>query len=159
VFVKLRSSRRGSLEGAKAVVVLLAVPQNWRGGLLRVEAEARSAAGGVLGDGEAVVCGEASYLAGAYLTGDLVARDAVENLIAAEKALEGAQAERDGRRKKGFEEQVRGAFGELVALSSKKHRSRTEQREAELAAAFDEVRSKREAAADALAQMNASPRQ
>ncbi|MEX2186271.1 MAG: hypothetical protein WD875_05740 [Pirellulales bacterium] len=158
VFVKLRASRRGSLEGAKAVVITFAVPQNWRGGLMRIEAEARSATGGVLGGGDSIVCGKASYLAGVYLTGDLKVRDAVEVLISAEKAWAQAQADQQRRQNKGIGEQVSVAVDELFAFSAaKKRRDRATKQNAADAALHD-AKSTREDAASVLAKMNAQPR-
>lgn len=158
VFFKLRASRRGSLEGAKDVVVLYAVPQNWRAGLLRVEAEARSATGGVLGEGESFVCGQASFLAGAYLTGDLLARDAVATSVAAERAWQQAQADRARRNRESFGDQVRGAFDEFAALAvGKKPRDAARQAEAE--AALQKAQAARDTAVAALERMNAMPRE
>ncbi len=159
VFVKLRASRRGSLEGAKAVVVTFAVPQNWRGGLMRIEAEARSAAGGMLGEGESVVCGQASYLAGAYMTGDLIVRDAVEQLIAAEKAWEAAQAEHARRQKPGFSEQVSVAVDELFTFSSTKRRRERATKRSAIDGALRDAKSTRDAAAAVLVKMNGRPRE
>jgi hypothetical protein len=120
VFVKLRASRRGSLEGAKAVAVLFVVPQNWRGGVVHVEAEARSTVGGVLGkDGEAVVCGTASLATGVHLAGDLAARDAVER-PAAEKAGPGPGRKRD--REEGVQRSVRDAFDDVFVFAVRRAR-------------------------------------
>lgn len=159
VFVKLRASRRGSLEGASAVVVVYAVPQNWRGGVFAVEAEARSAVGGVLGEqGDAVACGAASFATGVYLAGDLVARDAVERLVAAEKAYTHAETEHARERKRDLDDRVRDTFDDLVALAH--DGSRRDRRAADRLAAdaiLAAQRAARDRATQRLAELNALP--
>lgn len=159
VFVKLRASHRGSLEGANAIAAVYAVPQNWRGGMFAVEAEARSTVGGVLGEqGDAVVCGAASFATGVYLAGDLVAREAVERLAAAEKAYTCAEAEYARERKRDFDDKVRDAFDGLVALA---HSNPRRDREAADRLAAEAIlashRVARDRAIERLTELNALP--
>jgi hypothetical protein len=161
VFVKLRASRRGSLEGAKPIAVLFVVPQNWRGGMLNVAAEARSNVGGVLGkDGESVVSGTASLAAGVYLSGDLVARDAVERVMTAEKTWKLAEADHTASRKADFSKQVRSTFDEVFVFSEAKARR---EREVIAQAKADVVlaarRATRDSAVEQLMELNAEPRE
>jgi hypothetical protein len=161
VFVKLRASRRGSLEGAKAIAVLFVVPQNWRGGMLNVAAEARSNVGGVLGkDGESVVSGTALLATGVYLSGDLVARDAVEHAMGAEKAWKLAETEHARGQKADFSKQVRSTFDEVFVFSEAKARR---EREVIAQAKADVIlaarRATRDSAVDRLVELNAEPRE
>jgi hypothetical protein len=161
VFVKLRASRRESLEGDKAVVVLFVVPQNWRGGVLQVDAEARATVGGVLGkDGDAVVVGEQSFATGVYISGDLVARDAVERMIAAEKTWRDAQAERARATKRDFDDRVRDTFDELLAIAKSKSLRKGDAVERAAAdAILAAEQASRNAAIARLTELNANPRE
>lgn len=161
VFVKLRASRRGSLEGSKAIAVLFVVPQNWRGGVLKVAAEARSNVAGVLGkDGESVVCGSAAMPAGVYLSGDLAARDLVERVLKAEREWTFVEAEHARSKSKDFNSQVAGAFDDVFTFAkskSKREREVVEQAKADVL--FAARRATRDAAVELLVEMNAAPRE
>jgi hypothetical protein len=161
VFVKLRASRRGSLEGAKAIAVMFVVPQNWRGGVLHIAAEARSNVGGVLGrDGESAISGTASLAAGVYVSGDLVARDAVERVMATEKAWTIAEAEHPKSRTKDFSQHVARAFDDVLSFGKSKSRSERaviEQAKADVSLAAR--RATRDSAAQQLVELNAAPRE
>jgi hypothetical protein len=158
VFVKLRASRRDSLEGAKPLAVLFAVPQNWRGGVLRVEAEARSSVGGVLGSGDTASSSQVTFLAGVHVTGDVMARDAVERLIAATTTEQQRRAELARQGKTRLNRQVKHTFDDVATFFDGKHRSTTTKEQRAARHALEEAKKAQEKATSALIALNANPR-
>lgn len=158
VFVKLRASRRDSLEGAKPLAILFAVPQNWRGGVVRVEAEARSNVGGVLGTGDTASSSQATFLAGMHVTGDIMARDAVERVIAAMTAEQQRRAELVRHDKVKLNRQVKHTFDDVATFFDGKHRSTTTKEQRAARQALEEAKKAQEKATSELIALNANPR-
>jgi hypothetical protein len=159
VFYKLRASRRESLEGSKSLAIAFAAPQNWRGGMLRVEAEARSTVGGMLSErGESVVTSRSTFVASMHLAGDAVARDAITELVAAEAALAASQDESARWKNPRFSRKVRFSFEEFVDYFNGKQSDRSlaaERRAAEEVVAA--ASAARDRCAKRLADLNALP--
>lgn len=88
VFFKLRSTPTHVLEGDKPFSLVLRVPVAWRGGLLRVRATAQVVRRGLPGmPRETTTVGDEQFLVAVHLAGDLDARQAAMQVVAAERQL------------------------------------------------------------------------
>lgn len=71
LFVKLRATPRHKLEGSRQLALVVQVPAQWRGQVLRVECEAWGIRRGVVSAwDQTVLCGQKTLLVAVYLEGD-----------------------------------------------------------------------------------------
>jgi hypothetical protein len=93
LFIKLRATARHKLEGSRQLALVVQVPADWRGEVLRVECEARGVRRGVVSAwDQSVLCGQQTLLVAVYREGDDQARQRAAQ-FAARQAARGASPE------------------------------------------------------------------
>jgi hypothetical protein len=97
IFFKLKPSRAASLEGAKAFTFLATVPKSWRGGWCTISCGARAKSNTWFARGETVPAGVAQSQVGLYLSGDIEANVAADNLADAQRRHADALEEQLGK--------------------------------------------------------------
>lgn len=71
LFVKLRATARHKLEGSRQLALVVQVPADWRGQVLRIDCAAHGIRRGVVSAlDQKVLCGQATLLVAVYLEGD-----------------------------------------------------------------------------------------
>lgn len=86
VYFKLRPSSQTSLEGAKELVCIFRVPQNWRGDLVRLKCQAVEHRGGLVPNLSSPKH-SAMFQVGLYLQGDKIAAAVMNQRLQQEQAL------------------------------------------------------------------------
>lgn len=90
VFFKWRRSSQAALEGSREVTVRFLVPRGWRGDWVQLSCESWTLHRNYLGE-KLELCGSAQAIVGLYLSGDVEAEQAANELISAEAADAHAQ--------------------------------------------------------------------
>jgi hypothetical protein len=90
VFFKFNQSPQTTLEGDHTVMVTLAVPLSWRGGLIRIDCTAMAQSTSIFGQIEQREAGRSSFVVATWAKGDLEALAVVDSYIASETNLRNA---------------------------------------------------------------------
>lgn len=104
-YFKLKPSPQTSLEGAKDFGLVMRVPENWRGDLVRIHCQAVGVYSGVVPalDDRPGSCGEAQFTVALYVADDPEARELAVSLVQAEHELKTlAYRRRDELRRRSY---------------------------------------------------------
>jgi len=90
LFVKLRATPRHKLEGSRQLALVVQVPSDWRGQVLRVDCEAVGLRRGIVSTlDQTVVCGKKTLLVAVYLEGDSLGQQQAVQFAARQAARDG----------------------------------------------------------------------